>query len=136
MINIIFGDKGTGKTKKITGMANEAAASGYGDVVFIDSNNRYTLALDRKIRYIDVNDYELKDLREIYGFLSGVIAQNYDIDKIYIDGLLDMYIQEESNVEVFFADLQKLSDNFNVKFYITISGNPEKAPKFLEEYAL
>ena len=77
MINIIFGDKGTGKTKKITGMANEAAASGYGDVVFIDSNNRYTLALDRKIRYIDVNDYELKDLREIYGriFVRGYSPQ-------------------------------------------------------------
>lgn len=136
MINVIFGDKGTGKTKKIIGMANEAAAREYGDVVFIDNSNCYTVALDRKIRYVDIKDYELKDLREIYGFLSGVIAQNYDIDKIYIDGLLDMYIQEEDNVEVFFSDLKKLADNFKVKFYITISGNPEKTPAFLKEYTL
>ena len=136
MINVIFGDKGSGKTKEITQMANEAAAKDYGDVVFIDKNNRYTLALDRKIRYVDVNDYELRDLRELYGFLSGVIAQNYDIDKIYIDGILDMYIQEEGSVEKFFANLQRLSKDFNVKFYITISGNPNMAPKFLKEYAL
>ncbi len=136
MIKVIFGDKGTGKTKKIIGMANGAAAEGLGDVVFIDSSNRYTIALDRKIRYIDINDYDIKDLREFYGFLSGVIAQNYDIDKIYIDGLLDMYRQEESVIETFFTELEKLTNNFNVKFYMTMSGNPENIPVFLKEYIL
>ncbi len=136
MIRVIFGDRGTGKTKKIIGMANGAAAEGFGDVVFIDSSNCYTIALDRKIRYININDYDIKDLREFYGFLSGVIAQNYDIDKIYMDGLLDMYRQEADIVETFFEDLEKLADNFNVKFCMTMSGNPENTPAFLKEHIL
>ncbi|HHW70481.1 MAG TPA: hypothetical protein GX392_03950 [Clostridiales bacterium] len=136
MIRVIFGDRGTGKTKQIIDMANGAATEGFGDVVFIDSSNCYTIALDRKIRYININDYDIKDLREFYGFLSGVIAQNYDIDTIYMDGLLDMYRQETDAIETFFGDLKKLADNFNVKFYMTMSGNPENTPVFLKEYLL
>ena len=42
MIQIIYGKKGSGKTKRIIDMANEAVKAHEGSIVFIDDDNRYS----------------------------------------------------------------------------------------------
>ena len=41
MIQIIAGEKGVGKTKRLIEMANEAGKTSNGHVVFIDDDNRH-----------------------------------------------------------------------------------------------
>jgi len=37
-------------------------------------------------------------------------------------------------IRAFLLDIKKLSDKFNIKFFITMNGNPNDAPAFLQEY--
>ena len=46
MIQIIFGEKGTGKTKKILDLANQSAKDAKGSVVFIDDDDSYMFDLN------------------------------------------------------------------------------------------
>ena len=41
MIQILAGEKGQGKTKRLIAMANEASKTIDGNVVFIDDDNRH-----------------------------------------------------------------------------------------------
>ena len=45
MIQVIFGKKGSGKTKRILDMANASVKEAKGNVLFIDDDKSYTLSL-------------------------------------------------------------------------------------------
>ena len=91
------------------------------------------LDLNYQIRYVNTREFDIKKLNEFYGFLSGLIARNYDTDQIYIDNLLDIGKGDLEDMKRFLFEV-KLSDKFNVKFFITMNGNPDSVPAFLQEY--
>ena len=134
MIKLIVGEKGTGKTKAVIKMANDAVKEKKGDVIFIDGSSRYTMTLDRDIRFINLNDFRIDSLKMFYGFLSGIVAQNYDIDCIYIDGIFETINGQLQDIEAFFFDLKGLADKFSINFIITLTGNPQDVPTFLKDY--
>lgn len=86
MINLIYGAKGSGKTKKIIDAANACAADAKGDVVYITDNDK-SLEIGSTIRFINVNDYDIHCKGCLVGFLKGMIAANSDNTKFYIDGV-------------------------------------------------
>lgn len=88
MIEFVYGAKGSGKTKKMIDMANAEVGSAKGDILFINDRDKYRVTVDTKIRFINSEDFEIKGEDELYGFISGVIAGNYDVDVVYIDNLL------------------------------------------------
>ena len=90
MIQIIFGKKGSGKTKRILDMANASVKEAKGNVLFVDDDKSYTLSLKPQIRFIDASEYEVKGTDPFYGFLAGILAGNYDIGVIYIDAFLKL----------------------------------------------
>ena len=53
MNKIIYGAKGTGKTKKIIDTANLDAQNSHGDVVFLADTNRYMYDLKYKVRFVN-----------------------------------------------------------------------------------
>mgnify|MGYP001000669732 FL=1 len=115
-------------------MANDAVKEKKGDVIFIDGSSRYTMTLDRDIRFINLNDFRIDSLKMFYGFLSGIVAQNYDIDCIYIDGIFETINGQLQDIEAFFFDLKGLADKFSINFIITLTGNPQDVPTFLKDY--
>lgn len=134
MIKVIIGQKGTGKTRRMVDMANKAIAESKGEIVFVNGDNRHMIDLKHQIRFINAKEFGVKELNMFYGFLSGIIARNYDTDQIYIDGLLDTVSGDLAEIERFMFDIKKLSDKFDIHFIITMNGNPESAPAFLKEY--
>ena len=56
MIRIIYGKKGSGKTKKIIDAANEAVKYSTGELVFIDDDNRYMYDLRHEIRFVNATE--------------------------------------------------------------------------------
>ncbi|MBR5521020.1 MAG: hypothetical protein IKU54_03395 [Oscillospiraceae bacterium] len=88
MIKLITGPKGSGKTKQLIDMINENLASVKGNIVCIEKAMQATHNINAAVRLIDVDEYKIADFNTFYGFFAGVLAGNYDIEQVYVDGLL------------------------------------------------
>ena len=107
MVGVIFGQKGSGKTKKILELANRAAKEAHGSIVFIDDENSYMYDLDRNVRFVNAKEYDLVSPRMLYGFLCGLAASDYDLEYIYIDGLMRFIRTELSTLTELFATMSE-----------------------------
>ena len=72
MIKIIYGPKGTGKTKKLIQAANENAQDAKGLSVFITDNKRCMYDIARNIRFIDVADWAVAGEEALCGFVKEI----------------------------------------------------------------
>ena len=133
MIQAVVGGKGTGKTKTLVNMANKALEEAKGEIVFISGEKRRMIELNHRIRLVRLREFDIKDLEMFYGFLNGIIAQNYDIEMIYIDGLLEFLNEDIASIGDFLSDMNRISEKFNIKFIISMNGDPSSVPTFLKE---
>lgn len=136
MIGVIFGEKGTGKTKRLLQHANRTAADAKGSVVFIDDDNRYMFDLNSFIRFINAADYGIESPKMLYGFLCGIYAQDFDLEYVYIDGFLNFVRHELASLEGLFDDLRAFSERTSVNIILSISGNTESLPPFMRGMVL
>ena len=90
MIQLIFGEKGSGKTKKILELANQAAEQAKGSVVFIDEDERYMYDLNLSVRFINATEFALSGPKMFYGFLCGIAASDHDLECIVIDRFMHL----------------------------------------------
>ena len=88
MIKLITGPKGSGKTKQLIDMINENLNVVKGNIVCIEKGMQETHNINAAVRLIDVDEYKISNLDAFYGFFAGVLAGNYDIEQVYVDGLL------------------------------------------------
>ena len=134
MVKFIVGEKGTGKTKVMIDMANEASKASKGHVVYIDRDNNHMYDLDRSLRFINAGEFQIENLKAFYGFLCGVISQNFDIEKVFIDGQKVISNAEEGCLQGFVNNMEKLYKDFGVSFVVSLSRNPNDIPEFLKAY--
>ena len=87
MVRLIMGAKGSGKTKRLIEMINNAAKDEPGNVVCIEANRNMTYDIHYHIRLIDAEEYKLTNYDSFRGFISGLYAGNYDISHVFIDSL-------------------------------------------------
>lgn len=136
MIKIIAGEKGEGKTKKLIEMANEAAKTAKGHVVFIDDDNRHMYDLHYNIRFVKTN-YKMDDQRILFGFICGILSQDSDIEQIYIDGLHNIVTNlTAEDISAFVTELEGISASENVDFNLIISGKTDALPENAKKYVL
>lgn len=136
MIGVIFGETGTGKTKRLLQHANRTAADAKGSVVFIDDDNRYMFDLNSFIRFINAADYGIESPKMLYGFLCGIYAQDFDLEYVYIDGFLNFVRHDLASLEGLFDDLRAFSERTSVNIILSISGNTESLPPFMRDMVL
>ena len=134
MIQVIYGKKGSGKTKRILDMANHMVDAQHGDVVFVDDDNRYMFDLRHEIRFVNAKEYGMRCADTFYGFLCGMIAQNFDIKVVFIDAFLKLVKTELSEMEWFFEALAALSQAHGVDFILSVSKDAEDMPEFVKPY--
>ena len=82
MIQVIFGKKGSGKTKRILDMANASVKEAKGNVLFVDDDKSYTLSLKPQVRFVDASEYAVKGKDSFYGFLAGILAGYFGIQSL------------------------------------------------------
>ena len=128
--------KGSGKTKRLIDMTNEEVNNATGDVVFIDDDKRYMYDVKYRVRFCDVSEYGIRGEDEFYGFLCGMVSQNFDIQAIYIDAFLKIIEKDAKDTENLIGKIKKLTDDNNIKAVIIVSGDPEEAPEHLKEYMI
>lgn len=136
MIQIIFGRKGSGKTKRILDMANASIKEAKGNVLFVDDDKSYTLSLKPQVRFIDASEYEVKGKDSFYGFLAGILAGNYDISVIYIDAFLKLVKADSDELEAFFAKLEKLVSGAGCDMIISYSEDAANVPESIRKYQI
>ena len=132
MISIIYGAKGSGKTKRIIDAANDRARSSKGSVVYITDCADHSSVVDNGIRFIDINHYDVTDENGMLCFIKGLLAGNYDITDVYIDGLAKFVKKDVSELEGAFRQLDLLGTEFNATFTLTVSA--EEVPDFMRRY--
>ena len=128
MIHVIYGKKGSGKSKRLLDMANAEVEKAAGNIVYLDDNNRCMYDLKYQIRFINTSDYSIDNTDKFYGFVCGILSRDFDISSVYIDGLKKM-VGKEENLEKLIKKLDKVFDGINA--YIVISGS-EDAPEYLK----
>lgn len=137
MIKVFCGRRGTGKTKKLLGIANEYLKQAKGDSVYIDVNNKNIIYLNGDIRFINTNELQIKDTEGVYGLICGIIAQNYDVENIYIDNLTNMIDLSLSYSKKLFEKLEKLSESFNINIFINVDYEEcGKLKEYISDYAV
>lgn len=134
MIQVFCNKRGSGKTKALIDLANVKAVESKGDVVYIDDDSRPLLQLDRKIRFITTDEFNLKDYESFYGFLCGVISEDYDIDNIFIDGLFNIVNGEISDAAHLFSMLEKLCQKYNLNIFMNVNNEKSDIPEFMKKY--
>lgn len=125
MVTLIAGKKGSGKTKDIVNKANDALLSSKGNTIFIDDDNRAMYDLHHDIRFINLSEFPISSASEFFGFVCGLISNNYDIEKIYIDGIMNTVKMTEEELTTWFIKAEDISSAFNIDFVITLNYESE-----------
>ena len=135
MIRVIMGKKGTGKTKQMIDMINEAVQSEHGNVVCIEKGNKLTFDIHYQIRLVEASQYDIADYTALKGFVSGLYAGNYDITRVFIDGLYKIIGgKDAAKAEEFLTALDAFSSKHSVNFTVSLSEEPESATEDMKRF--
>ncbi len=133
-MKIIYGPKGSGKTKAIIDCANETSKEAKGHVIFITDTNRYSPDIKLQIRLLDVTGFEIQGEDGLRGFIKGIVAANGDNEYIFIDGIARITGKPLSELENIFTAMEKLEKDYGVNFTLTCSAAKEDLPEFVAKY--
>ena len=135
MVRLIMGVKGSGKTKQLIELINNAAKDEPGNVVCIEANRTMTYDIHYHIRLIDAQEYNLDSDELFRGFISGLYAGNYDISHVFIDNLCKTIGREvDKDTENFLNWLDAFGEKNNIKFTVTISADLSLATDGMQKF--
>ena len=135
MVSILFGNKGTGKSRRLIDMANDAYSAKSENSVFIDNDADRMYLLDRNIRFINASELVIDGPKMFSGFLSGISAQDFDLQAIYINSFTKIVKHPIETLELMFSFLAEFSDRMSVDLIISISSE-EEPPEFLQPFII
>ncbi|MGN1131414.1 MAG: hypothetical protein ACI4RL_00800 [Ruminococcus sp.] len=128
MVTLLTGKKGSGKTKKLIQIANEAVAASSGNVVVVEKGSKLTYDVTHKARLIDTDHYNVAGYEMLFGFLSGICAGNYDVTDILVDGTFKICPEGIDGLEAFVKKVSTLADDTETKITFLISAAEEDLP--------
>ena len=132
MIKLFIGGKGSGKTKTLIEMVNNAVNESKGNVVCIEKGDKLIHDVTYKARLIDTDAYSVADADALYGFIAGILASNSDITDIFVDSALKIVGNDTSAFETMLAKLDKITADVNL--VMTSSIAVEDATDVIKSY--
>ena len=138
MVQLIVGQKGKGKTTELLAKANEDIKSASGNLVFLDKDSQHMYELNARIRLIDVFEFPIHSYEAFLGFLCGIISQDHDLEKIFLDSFLkNTKISDDSErIKEYIGQLEDISKLCGVDFILSVSKNKEELDPSLYEKIL
>ena len=133
MIKLFIGGKGSGKTKTLIELVNNATAASKGSVVCIEKGDKLTHDITYKARLIDSDEYSISTADDLYGFIAGVLASNSDITDLFVDSGLKICDNDTLGFEKVLNKLDKIAKGVNI--VMTASIPVEDCPAGIKAYA-
>lgn len=133
MIKLIPGKKGSGKTKLLISEIQAAEKTSNGNVVAIQLGSSLNINISHKVRLINIEDYKINCYNDMFGFIAGILASDYDCTHIFVDGLLRIVGRDFDKVGEMFARIASISEGTNIVFTISadVSELPDEVKKYL-----
>ena len=110
MIKLIVGAKGSGKTKAMIDQINDSVKTSKGNVVVVEKGMKLTYDIAPAARLIDLDEYKVSGGEMLYGFVAGLLASNYDITDLYIDGILKVLNHDINRLGVVLDEMAAIAD--------------------------
>ena len=132
MVQIIAGEKGKGKTKILLDKANTDIKTARGTIVYLDKDNQHIYELNNKIRLINVREYCIDGADEFVGFICGILSQDNDIEKIYLDSFLKVAKLDAAEADKFIEKIDYVSQKFNVDIIVSFSQKSDELSEFIK----
>lgn len=136
MISLIYGSKGSGKTKQLIERANNSLDKAKGEIVYITENNQYTREIKNAIRYVDCSSVGIKNQGEFVAFVNGMLAANHDIEHIFVDALKRITRSQLVDMKDMFDSFRAISNETGCDFTFTISADLQDIPDFIAKYII
>ena len=133
MIKLFIGAKGSGKTKTLIELVNNATNASNGSVVCVEKGDKLTHDITYKARLIDTDDYSIEDANALFGFIAGILASNNDITDVFVDSALKICGNDVPAFESMLKKLEKVTANVNL--VMTVSIAVEECPDSIKAYA-
>ena len=83
---------------------------------------------------MDASHYGLTSQHDILSFIKGMLAANFDIEQVYIDGIARLLDCNVSELGELYQGLEQISKEHGVNFVITASGAREELPDFITKH--
>jgi hypothetical protein len=128
MVKIVTGAKGTGKTEILVDRIDSVIHSTKGDVVCIEQTPKLTYRLSYKVRLVDTERFSINSYDGFYGFIAGLLASNYDISDIFVDGILRICGRDYEKLGEMLGKISKLTDGVSTVLF-TVSADDSDLPK-------
>ena len=137
MVKIIMGLKGSGKTKKLVSMVEEAVKSDNGNVVVIEKERKLTYDIPHQARLIDAGDYDIGSYEFLKGLICGLRAGNYDITNVFVDNFFKLVNDKDPVAMAAFIEwLVKFSEAEKIEFVVSVSADVETCPESVKPYLI
>ena len=133
MIKLIVGAKGSGKTKTMIDMINNATRTTSGNIVVSEKSMKLTTEINHAARLLYADEYDINGSDMLYGFVAGVLAGNYDITELFIDGILKIVDHNMDAAAKVLAEIDKIAGN-SVEVVVTVSADQASLPEGIKKY--
>ncbi len=128
MITLLTGTKGSGKTKKLIALIDEALKASQGHVVCVEQKEALRYEIKPSVRLVSANAYDIKGFDAFYGLLAGLCAGDHDITDVLIDATLRIGSRDYEELADFLVKVNALAADSDVKFTFTVSTETENIP--------
>ncbi len=101
----------------------------------VDDDNSRMYDLHYSVRFVDTPKFIMENTQVFRGFVYGILSQNSDIEKIYIDGLNHIMEKvDDKDFITFINHLESISKESETDFTMIISRKEEELPKEVQPY--
>ena len=134
MLKLIIGAKGSGKTKTLIELVNNALKETNGSVVCIEKGDKLRFDISYECRLIDTKEFCVSNAEALYGFVAGILASNHDVSDLFIDSALKICENDQVAFDAFIAKVDDLVTKNNVNCVMTSSLPVENATEAEKKY--
>ena len=134
MIKLIIGKKGSGKTKKLIDVVNDAAKTTNGNVVCVEQGDALRFSVSTQVRLVDTDSYGISGYGEYYAMLCGMAASNHDVTHVFGDATKRIG-GGLNGIEDFLNRVSALAEDTGIQFVFTVSCGKDELPAEVFEVA-
>ena len=134
MIKLIVGKKGTGKTKILINMVEDALKATNGNVVCVEKVPKLTYDIPSSVRLMETSKDNIEGYDEFYGYITGILSGNFDITDLFIDSTLRIGGRDYAELGNFLEKLNGTLADREVNVVFTVSADKEDLPESVTKF--